>query len=65
MATNSNRIKFDCSQVPPADMKNLCRALVADMKRFYEDPKNLEGFERWQREQKKKEEAKNNACDCS
>lgn len=48
----SRHIKIDYTQIPPADLKNLCRALVADIKKFYEDPQNLKDFERWQRERK-------------
>lgn len=40
-------IQFDFSQVPPADVRNLSITFLAAVKRFYEDPKNLEDFEKW------------------
>lgn len=52
----SSHIEIDYKQIPPADLKNLCRTLTAAMIEFYKDPKNIEGFERWQRERKLQKE---------
>lgn len=43
----SQTIQFDLSQVPPADVRNLSSTFLSAVKRFYEDPKNLEDFEKW------------------
>lgn len=40
-------IQFDFSQVPPTDVRNLSSTFLTAVKRFYEDPKNLEDFEKW------------------
>lgn len=44
-----SQIKIDYTQIPPADLKNLCRTLTAAVIKFYDDPKNRERFERWQK----------------
>ena len=40
--------KIDYTQIPSADLKNLCRTLTAALLKFYDDPKNREKFEAWQ-----------------
>lgn len=50
--------KIDYSQIPSSDVKNLCRTLTAAVKAFYDDPKNCERFEEWQRSRKETSNAK-------
>lgn len=50
-------VKIDCTQVPRAQMDSLCRTLLASIKLFYADPKNLSRYEAWL--QKCKAEGKN------
>ena len=36
--------------IPEADLKLLCKTILAEAERFYADPKNIEDFENWKRE---------------
>lgn len=40
--------RFDLSQVGEADRHNLAATFLGAVQRFYEDPANLERFEKWQ-----------------
>ena len=42
------RPRFDLSQIGEADRQNLASTFLKAVKRFYEDPANLERFEKWQ-----------------
>lgn len=38
---------IDVSLISEVDMRNLCRATLEAVKRFYEDPENVRRFEEW------------------
>lgn len=40
--------RFDLSQIGEADRLNLSATFLDAVQRFYEDPANLERFEKWQ-----------------
>ena len=40
--------RFDLSQIGEADRHNLGVTFLEAIERFYEDPANLERFEKWQ-----------------
>lgn len=40
--------RFDLTQVGEADRQNLAATFLSAIQRFYEDPANLERFEKWQ-----------------
>lgn len=42
-------IKFDFSQIPEVEARNLARAFYEAAKRFYEDPENVRKFEEWKK----------------
>ena len=62
--------KIDYTQIPSADLKNLCRTLTAAMIDFYDDPKNREKFEQWQQSRNREvnshaKEQNNHSAVCS
>lgn len=40
---------IECQQIPKIQLDILSRTLLAAMERFYSDPDNLRGFEKWLR----------------
>ena len=45
--TSEAQIQFDLSAIPKSDIRLLCSTFLSAAKQFYEDPKNLEDFEKW------------------
>lgn len=45
----NNKIKIDCTKTPPIELKILCQTFVTAIEKFYDDPKNRERFERWEK----------------
>lgn len=42
--------RFDLTQIGEADRHNLAVTFLEAVQRFYEDPANLERFEKWKQE---------------
>ena len=42
-------VKIDVAQIPQAEVQNLSMTFLGGVKKFYEDPKNLQRFEDWTR----------------
>lgn len=45
--------RIDFSQIGQADLNNLASTFLDAAKRFYEDPANIERFEKWRAEREK------------
>ena len=52
---DTDKIKIDINQIPKASLDSLCRATLEACKRFYADPKNVECYENWKKEQEQKQ----------
>lgn len=50
---NNKPVKIDVSLIPDLENKLLAKSCLDYVKRFYEDPKNREGFKKWKAEQEK------------
>lgn len=57
MAPDKPRI--DYSQVSEADWRNLSATFLKAIQRFYEDPTNLDRFEKWQAQRQARRAADN------
>lgn len=55
----NNQIKIDCAKIPPIELKILCKTFVAAIEKFYDDPKNRERFEQWQKNRSEGVKAEN------
>jgi len=40
-------IKIDATQIPEVELRVLCAAFLDGVKRFYDCPENVAGFEQW------------------
>lgn len=43
--------KINCEQIPAVELRNLARVFCAGMKKAFQDPKIIEEFEEWKRQQ--------------
>lgn len=55
----NNKIKIDYTKIPPIELKILCRTFVTAIEEFYDDPKNRERFEQWQKNRSEEVKAEN------
>ena len=51
---NDKKCRFDLSEIGTADRRILFSATLDAVKRFYDDPVNIEKYERWKQEQMRK-----------
>lgn len=46
-------IEANTPMLSPIEMELFCRNLLASMKKYYKDPKNMEAFKKWKEEREK------------
>lgn len=46
-------VRIDFTKIPEADLKIHSMTLLECAKRFYQNPKNVEAFEKWKKERSK------------
>lgn len=51
--SGTHKPRIDFSQIGQADWNNLASTLLDAAKRFYEDPANIERFEKWKADKEK------------
>lgn len=46
---STGKVEIDLNQIPPYQMRLLCKTILEACQKFYSDPENVKKYEEWKR----------------